>query len=1107
MKIKDAVLGLCLCWISGQCAPSSQPEENLLDQLLALSAPAPDWRQLPPERLSPVEFQEPIRDADEFLKKWSHTKIASEYQFTSEKKENSELTPDIQGKLLEDCKSYPKYLPKLLGFFNESSATYDTVFSIFQQADMLEIYTSRETQEIKQWLIARSIYFRDDLIQSAKSFHFDGEYIQNKNALNILSRLDWATAKPILISHSQSVEPHVFTYALSLLYRYAEPDEKDRLREQLQRIVNDDSAPGSARATACDAVLKSAFDGKPEWFISTLETLPSLSEGYMGFSPLEQCVASDPDKWIPLVIEQIKSSNRNTHDNAVQCLVQFHLERAREDALRPLLPWLGNPEWSSARDRLRLIQSLDLIKIPESISGLMWVVDHENGSYLSGAAEALEFQDAKIAIPTLKASLVRAEKHHKREIIRAIQNLGGFSEDDILTAIKALAEHLIATTEQKELQEYWWNHLLSVDLSPMESLGLYMVAPNQASDSLARLLLERAERVEPENPDIANIFRQIVRSWSVPESGGVILAEISKSDPSLEAVIKALNNRDKLREWFPKQVKNLATGDGVTAAIASVIIGNEECLLNILNGNDAMSQAMLLACSRFSGQKLSVPQVALLFDKGNETLNNAAEQYLVENNSQSARAVILSQHPDEIRIFGARGLDQFAGVEQSLRPQLLEANSPDEIFALLSGGGWGGNGQIIVSVRNDTARLTLLYGNGRYAERDLTSDELSRLRYTLDVNHIEDLPPLYTRVLDGIEYEYIHLTPNGGRRVYMNNPLSEIEDAPIYYYIVELFQNLRNAGKLTVHYNCEKEIDGLTVILSAPEYNVNAVWSEDDDTRVLLADETRSLQWYRLLDGKVGEKVEQPEACRIIGSRDDIPKYLKVSSGLTLHPWQSGMGNGEVVRAGRINRNDEGLWRCSKGKEPVKLCNGRYARPVTTPDGKWVVAAKADKNWAPPNDVIRYDLQNNKEYVLGIPAAENFEPISYLPTQKRILLFRSGKLRGEETSIEPEYRLLDSESGESEIVNGDFEPLDQLTYRPLQASCKKGFKWAAIRDRTCQGTALGLYDMQEFVFDPVMLVPFLNFNSMDMWIDEENEIVYLTINDDLVRFPLTKRSE
>jgi hypothetical protein len=43
----------------------------------------------------------------------------------------------------------------------------------------------------------------------------------------------------------------------------------------------------------------------------------------------------------------------------VTCLIQFQIEHAREDTLRPLLPWLGDGTWCDLgpSDRLRLIQS------------------------------------------------------------------------------------------------------------------------------------------------------------------------------------------------------------------------------------------------------------------------------------------------------------------------------------------------------------------------------------------------------------------------------------------------------------------------------------------------------------------------------------------------------------------------------------------------------------------------------------------------------------------------------------------------------------------------------------------------------------------------------
>src|SRR5580698_399304 len=108
--------------------------------------------------------------------------------------------------------------------------------------------------------------------------------------------------------------------------------------------------------------------------------------------PLAVPVDRDPDRWIPVMTRMVGDADRAVHDSAVSCLVRFHLDSGRKDALTPLLPWLMNPKWSSARNRLRLIQTVDRLDMKESIPGLIAVLGEEDDQYdRSYAAESLAY--------------------------------------------------------------------------------------------------------------------------------------------------------------------------------------------------------------------------------------------------------------------------------------------------------------------------------------------------------------------------------------------------------------------------------------------------------------------------------------------------------------------------------------------------------------------------------------------------------------------------------------------------------------------------------------------------------------------------------------------
>ena len=73
-------------------------------------------------------------------------------------------------------------------------------------------------------------------------------------------------------------------------------------------------------------------------------------------------------------------------------------------------------------------------------------------------------------------------------------------------------------------------------------------------------------------------------------------------------------------------------------------------------------------------------------------------------------------------------------------------------------------------------------------KRTLTPDEFNRLLDFIEQHEIDDLPRLDTPVADGVQYEYLHLTPHGGRRIFMNNP--DHAAGSVYDVLTSLFLEL-----------------------------------------------------------------------------------------------------------------------------------------------------------------------------------------------------------------------------------------------------------------------------------------------------------------------------
>ena len=154
----------------------------------------------------------------------------------------------------------------------------------------------------------------------------------------------------------------------------------------------------------------------------------------------------------------------------------------------------------------------------------------------------------------------------------------------------------------------------------------------------------------------------------------------------------------------------------------------------------------------------------------------AAESYLESEDSAAARQLVLAHHPGEARILGARqdfdpghgSFGQFNRWEDRLREIVRAKGGPDEVLALLSTGNWGDVGQTVIYLRGEDADLRFHIDETKHASRVLTHEELQDLRGFLSVNSVEDLAPLNVSVADCTQYEYVHVTTHGGRRVFIH---------------------------------------------------------------------------------------------------------------------------------------------------------------------------------------------------------------------------------------------------------------------------------------------------------------------------------------------------
>ncbi len=246
-------------------------------------------------------------------------------------------------------------------------------------------------------------------------------------------------------------------------------------------------------------------------------------------------------------------------------------------------------------------------------------------------------------------------------------------------------------------------------------------------------------------------------------------------------------------------------------------------------------------------------------------------------------------------------------------------------------------------------------------------------------------------------------------------------------------------------------------------------------------------EWREFKDGKLGERVDEPLEIPFLRDKMAFPSVDKLKNNDSIG--QSKFGNYEI-RAGEFSEG--GLWKTNLS-ERIEFKKGVYANPIVS--GNWVVAAKAEQDWAAPNNVVRINMRTGKESKINLPPAEEFHPIAVVAALNKVLLYRGKQAYSTLNQTIAEYYLLDANTGKTELIKGEFQPLITNTFRPLQSIGKTNEFWATVYSRAKNETDFGIYNTQDFSFKPLMKLPEILLNSTEVWVDEKSAKIYFIYGD------------
>ncbi|MBU4459623.1 MAG: hypothetical protein KJ579_03560 [Verrucomicrobia bacterium] len=315
----------------------------------------------------------------------------------------------------------------------------------------------------------------------------------------------------------------------------------------------------------------------------------------------------------------------------------------------------------------------------------------------------------------------------------------------------------------------------TVELPSRESIGQILCHGRSSDDALAALLREKALTLAETDPAAAKMILGFVERWNTPTSYSLIIQRLRSGSLTEDLVQTIITNRAGLRQALASE----SGLKGGSLALQALALNDEDGIRGILTGHEPLVQAFLCACARVGRIKLPVDRVDRLLDTGDPLVCRAAAGYLESDDSPEARAKLLRRLRGNAHILGAKGWlfepghwasKHLSRMEEELRRRVLAKDGPDEIHALLSAGAWGSDGQCIVEMKHGRALFTFDPGGGRGVPRNLDEKETKALLGFLREHDIADLPPLNQRCFDGTQFEYLRISKDGGRRVFMDNP-------------------------------------------------------------------------------------------------------------------------------------------------------------------------------------------------------------------------------------------------------------------------------------------------------------------------------------------------
>ena len=726
MKRLYTAIALCTALLLIEAAiflPHTSAKDDPIAALLRLPAPPP------PNPFNRVfssntagtydKAKQPKDDAPtaELLDYWA--RMNSSYQNLRYNPEPSDKALD---RLMGEIERDPKLLPDYINALGKTERAVEFIKRIYDAEGTAGAFSKDQRAAIKQWLTYNSKYFTSDLYRLAAGVGSTDTYVSSHDELLALVRVDWEKAKP-LVDRLRTGDQNKAGRALAAwaAYRHALDTDSlgdtERYRDELKSIVEDKTLGAPMRDLAMDALVsEKEWAGRDEWYMSLLgdETLADMG-GYTGLTTL--VLISPPDRYTEKMIELLKSNDPVVRAAAVKNLLTG-LDRSHPEIIKAMLPWLEDKNWAkeAGGEREAIVMALRQVKLPESVTGLLKVLDERgkrpvyapaanigaantavnaarsaaNASATRPAANAkpapapaaeetyFPFRSMAIgslgtqadprAVPALRRVMSEVEPFERRAVVEAILACKGYTVAEQIDALEysikrfselAAASNANLDTSELYIYSYGDNRPLAPVGQPVSAgelksmIGAQLMQSTMVSDELAAAVVDRIAFLDSRDPKIADTLRTIVLRWQNAAINMMLLSDVKRDRAPANGMLRLLAGRAELREKQPSDVFDLRTGSPTSVGFAACMIEDAAEYQAIFEGDNADTKTALLACARLIRAPLPIAKAAELARSSNKRLAVAAERYLESEDSPQARTAVLALHPNEAKILGA----------------------------------------------------------------------------------------------------------------------------------------------------------------------------------------------------------------------------------------------------------------------------------------------------------------------------------------------------------------------------------------------------------------------------------------------------------------------